>query len=437
MTRSRGWLFSVVLLWAAAAGGQQDPAQKPPDPGGRSLADLFAELESPDGMRARSAFDALAKVGPELLPEVEKRLQSCNARALAELLIAIRHPSEVVFTETDLPADVMRTDDDLARITPTISTADLNSWEKALYAKYLDAVRLAKLSRYEQASKLCDAILVLDPSVSYRNAVKTLKVFAEERLLMKNVVRTEVKTDRTLYEIGEVVDVSVTIENLTTELLEVEFAPSEEIKDSAMRKYFEGYKPEMYFRITYSQYDPLGTVSTSQLTQTIPVDKQVRLGPGERWVRTFAIDTMRDNPTNQLYRSYKVEGELRPMRIRHGGQTVFRRIAIDPLLVRVFPPDVDPVLQDPVGFLTRALEGGVPNDIFLCALLVPVKDLDRAIQLLMDSLVKAPAAGQLAIMATLRHVTGAPISFEVDEWTRWYADRGWEKSKAEGDDEGD
>lgn len=423
-------VFLLLLGGVIAPAWTQDAAP----PSAPSIADLLDQVEGDNAVASREAFLAIVQRGPEALPEVQKRLEARHAAALAELYLALRHPTDVVFTEAEMPVDVTRTEDDLARIAPEISTKDMSAWAKGLYAKYLQAVKLAKLSRYDQVVRTCEAIMTLDPSITFKNQVKQLKVFASERLLMKNVVRCEVRADRSVYEIGEVVDISICVENLTPDLLELDFTPSGDPNDIAMAKYAANYKPAAIFQIAYSEYDPLGTVVSRQRSHLIEIDQAIRLGPGEQWVRTFSIDTGLDSPNSQFYRSYRVQGELRPIQIRHAGQTVFRRIAIDPLLVRVFPPDVDPALQDPMGFLSRALEGGEPNDIFLCGLLVPEDKREEEIKTLVAALDKSRPVSQRGIMALLRQLTQQPVPFDVDEWVRWYADRGYKQLEEQGED---
>ncbi|MCK4908734.1 MAG: hypothetical protein KAS70_02435, partial [Planctomycetes bacterium] len=82
-----------------------------------------------------------------------------------------------------------------------------------------------------------------------------------------------------------------------------------------------------------------------------------------------------------------------------------------------------PVLKNPLPKLSQALDGGMPLDIFLCALLVPPEDQDKAVALLMNALQKSDESIKKVLMNSLKHVTQLPFLQEETDWLEWWREK--------------
>lgn len=150
------------------------------------------------------------------------------------------------------------------------------------------------------------------------------------------------------------------------------------------------------------------------------------------------LDIGKDSPESQFYKTYQIWAEISPLSIKSealekkiGMSYAIRKIVSNNIGLRVFPPEVAPVIKDPLNKLESAIKGGVPLDIFLCALLAPEPDQPQAIAMLIQALETPPVhkdrgipvsqqVWDTVIMNCLKHVTKLPFEVNKATWLDWF-----------------
>ncbi|MFH1230897.1 MAG: hypothetical protein V1709_05305 [Planctomycetota bacterium] len=301
--------------------------------------------------------------------------------------------------------------------------------EKYFYGKYLQALKLFEQENYELAKELVTAILAIEKNLSFFNQLLMLRIQCEEMIIQRGLLKaTLIPTPKEglplcLYEIGDHIKLTLRLENVSLLPLEIVF----------------GEDNFIMMQVNLNQYDPFGNFNNQVLTEEIPIKiKSVKLNPNEKKELELVLDTSRDNPNSGCYRTYNLYTEIRPETIKSetlekkiGTNETIRKILSPSIMLRVFPPDVKPVLNNPIEKLETALKGGIPLDIFLCSLLVPESKQTQAIELLIKALESPPIktldeikissqVWDLVIMNSLKHITNLPFEINKTTWLDWF-----------------
>jgi hypothetical protein len=180
----------------------------------------------------------------------------------------------------------------------------------------------------------------------------------------------------------------------------------------------------MIINLNVIEYGPFGDYSSDiKMEQEKLAIKDITLKPQECWEYTFAIDTAKDGIKTINYRTYEVVLEIYPSRIKTDKEESMRKIVSLPLLIRTFPPNMEKVQKEPLPSLIKALDTGIPIDIFLCALLVPEADKDKALELLIRGLDKSTDQAKKSMMTALRLITKLPVELNEKAWLQWWQER--------------
>ncbi|MEK7447970.1 MAG: hypothetical protein AAB019_00635 [Planctomycetota bacterium] len=382
------------------------------------LNKLDAPASSADGRDEAERQDALAQlveIGPSVIPFIMERLKDKGIYVELTRQIMERHPSK----ETKITPAIL---EELAR---RVSKNESLFIDKYLYSKYLAAQTFAQREQYQPAIKLINSILELEPQLEFSAKLKQFRIACEEKLIQKSVIKTKIFSEsrlgrdrKEIYEMGDKINITLQFENVTLRPVDITFGE----KNSAV----------IYLSIT--EYGPTGNYSSISRMEEIPLsDKKITLNPKEIWQNSYVIDTDKEL-RSLLYRIYTLGAEIRPLKIEGGGEfTGIRKIVFPQIILRVFPPDVDPVLKEPLAKLGEALDGGMPLDIFLCSMLVSEKEYEQAIEMLMTALRKSSqpkadpsqAESELkqVLMNSLKHITQLPFALEEEIWLTWWKEK--------------
>ncbi|MBI3096766.1 MAG: hypothetical protein HYY93_00755 [Planctomycetes bacterium] len=391
-----------------------------------SIEHLLEECESRNERIRRNAVDALLEKGAVVAPLLRRRLIDRQAASLADLLVALAagssplsphsSPADPAGSRRSAPPPEARLNADqfkalLAAVpVPASATA-----EQYLYTKFLQAAELYQKGRYDQCQSLCEAIIVLETGLPFMDRVKQLKVVCEEREIERHLVRARVTTGRPVYEIGDPIDCTLTVTNVSAHSLKLVFAePPADASSPAQRV---GYARAS---VQVAEYDPYGGADVLSRDIELALPDEITIDPGRDWSSPFTIDSSMDAPVSRRFRTYRVSIEFRSPTITRADMNTMRRLVSETLEIRVFPPDVDPVLKSPMEFFARAMDSGAANDIFLCALLVPEHDQKKAVALCMTALPRATEDGQRCLMTCLKWLTHLPFEYDAAAWTKWW-----------------
>ncbi|MBI4834364.1 MAG: hypothetical protein HY811_06070 [Planctomycetes bacterium] len=404
------FLVASAFLWAQDTGKDKKPEPLQKDDKQteseqlisqtNQIIELIAKLESQDSAQAKAAFQKLKEIGLPAIPFLVDKLKDKGIYLeLVSQIHAFQLPS----------ADEIKANLKIwQELIGVSSEKEVAVIEKYFYSKYLQAVQSYQKEQYQEALDTINAINKLEPKVSFREKIQLFRILCEEKIIQKSVVRVTLRTPKDIYEIGDKIFVTFKMENVSLDPLEINL----------------GANPFMMINRTFAEYSPLGDyVSTTDVTdEKLPVNS-IKLNPQEIWEHTFTIDTSKDSPTSIYYRTYDIWTEIKASKIKSGSNEAIKRIISLPATIRVFPPSVEKVLKDPLPCLAQALDGGIPIDIFLCALLVPEKDKDKAIELLMRSLDSFPEESRRAVMTSLKHITRLPLEIDEKAWRQWWKER--------------
>jgi len=389
-------MLSVICFLSASDRDDQDSIEEKT----KRIFELMEKLENPDKKIQGQAFNQLKEIGTPVIPFLIGKLKDKGIylTLASQIQMAYPPPAEEIKANMKMWQDIIG----------PVSDKDTALAEKYLYSKYLFAVQYYQKENYQTARGIIDAILTLEPKVSFRNRLQQLRISCDEKMLQQNILRASLWTEKDIYEIGDQIKVVLKLQNVTADPLEVVL----------------GKENYIVFNRALTQYDPFGNEETSGKMEEIKLTEEtIKLEPLAEWTKTIVVDTSQEDPESVYYRTYDLTAEIRPVRIKSGRQETIRKIISLPLRLRVFPPDVDPTLKNPLGTLGKALQGGIPIDIFLCALLVPETDKDKALELLIRALPDAPDITKQAILTSLKHITNIPVGLEEEVWLKWWEER--------------
>jgi tetratricopeptide (TPR) repeat protein len=460
-------LFALIVLlsagyWLAAESPAQSPAGeprpnggKPDDPQGPPVGDIYQKtkeiysaiekLESGSIPEQQDGFDKLRAMGPAVLPFLAAHLKEKAVfleltRQIIEQGLSKGHAAGT-FTAP------------LYNITKSFGT-NAAFIEKYFYGRYLGALKLFEQENYNEAKELAMAILTIEKNLSFRNQLQLLKIQCEERIIQAGVLRAALtarpraELPAGLYESTDRVNLTLKLENVSLVPIEIDFGADNIIA----------------LNVISNLYDPFGSFNNKMRTELIPLKVEtLKLNPNEKKEWEFTLEIARDNPDSPFYKTYMLYAEISPRNIksealekRIGMLQSIRKIVSTNINLRVFPPEVGPVLKNPLGKLEAAIKGGVPLDIFLCSLLVPEPEQAQAIELLIKALEKpprnnrdsvatppaersgvptpsgpqtgsgieiSPQVWDTVIMNCLKHITNLPFEINKSTWLEWFRQR--------------
>lgn len=419
----------IVLLSAGYCFATEAPAQKTDDPQGHPVGDLYqktneiysaiGKLESGSIPEQQEGFAKLLAMGPAVLPFLAAHLKE-----KAVFLELTRQIIEQGFSKGNAAGAFNAPLHNIP-----LGGTDAAFVEKYFYGRYLSALKLFEQESYTEAKELALAILTIEKNLSFKNQLQLLKIQCEERLIQSGVLRaTLIAKPREglpagLYESTDRVNFTLKLENVSLVPIEIDFGADNIIA----------------LNVSFNLYDPFGSFNNMVRTEQIPLKiETLKLNPNEKKEWEFTLEISKDNLESPFYKTYMLYAEISPRNIksealekRIGMPQTIRKIVSTNINLRVFPPEVGPVLKNPLGKLETAIKGGVPLDIFLCSLLVPEPEQPKAIELLIKALDKPPAktdsgiemspqVWDTVIMNCLKHITNLPFEINKNTWLEWF-----------------
>ena len=415
-------LLTFIILSSVGYCLMAEPTAQKPDDLFQKTKEIYAaieKLETGNIPEQQDSFNKLRAMGPAVLPFLSARLKE-----KAIFLELTRQIIEQGFSKGAAAGTFTVPLHDIGRL-PT----DAAFIEKYFYGRYLGAMKLFEQENYNEARDLVSAILTIEKNISFRNQLQLLKIQCEERIIQSGVLRATLSAQPRaglpdgLYESMDRVNLKLKLENVSLVPIEIDFGGDNIIA----------------LNVSFNLYDPFGSFNNKVRTDLIPLKMDaLKLNPNEKKEWEFNLEVARDNQESPFYKTYMLYAEISPRNIKSealegkiGMAQTIRKIVSTNLSLRVFPPEVGPVLKNPLEKLGAAIKGGVPLDIFLCSLLVPEQDQPQAIELLINVLDQPPAqtgsgieispqVWDTVIMNCLKHITNLPFEINKATWLEWF-----------------
>ncbi len=134
--------------------------------------------------------------------------------------------------------------------------------------------------------------------------------------------------------------------------------------------------------VTRRDYDVYGNVRVTEFTVHVPLGRDLELAPGARAEVPFAIRADDTRLTHTGFATLEIRGQLRAVAIRVGATEFFDALPLEPAVVRVFQRGYEPLAEDPMGSLVKAVAKRSPPHILIAAELLAPGERARGVELL-------------------------------------------------------
>jgi hypothetical protein len=403
----------VVLLGALLL-------QDPPDDASRKLgeraeraAEWLADADSE--LRAMGLKEA-RELGSAVSPALERKLADKGmtdvARAWRESTaknLAWIHEAELEDVSPDDPA------------VREIQKIDRSFIDKYVRAKYAEAQGFVRKKSYQRAFDLAGAILALEPKSSMGEAVRRLRRYCDGMILQTTLLEAKLLHGKPLYAAGEPVELSLRLKNIFRSGLNVSFGKGEEGKPAP--------RGVIVVEVETTLRDFYGATQTWSRSQEIHVDNEIPVAPGGQWEKTFLLDVNLEVGDQEHVREIVVNAWTQPTGIAVEGRDAGRRIQFESAFLRIVPKKYERFLENPLEGLSKTLESGTAQHVYICSRLLEGKDREAGTARLVQELEKTSEAKQRAALSwILKGLTGQTLGEDPKAWREWFDAKG-KKSK--------
>lgn len=212
--------------------------------------------------------------------------------------------------------------------------------ERFLRSKLDEARELYRRRQYQGAYRIADAILTLDPEVSFRQEVRRLRRAAEARHLAKTVVLVTFEPKGGADFPVEKLDGTIVVENLGQEPLTIGLGAESTL---GLLEY------------TVFEFYGDGSEWTTQGTVVVHAEEDFRLASGDSRRLRFSTEIPRGRGT-PVMQYFSVTGMLRPRSLESGDEFIARNVPWDATEVLLLAEDLEPLRDDPWKTLVAAYE---------------------------------------------------------------------------------
>ena len=149
-------------------------------------------------------------------------------------------------------------------------------------------------------------------------------------------------------------------------------------------------------------FDVFQNERTTSYTINAPVSEDLVLAPGGVHTTRLEIPAEMTKLAHEGFSVLTLSGTFRPVKLRVGDSEFFDAIPIERAALRVFQQGFEPLAEDPLGSLKRAIEKRSPPHLLTCVELLAPSDRDAARALLVEAKEKDPPLTRVADAALAR-----------------------------------
>lgn len=200
--------------------------------------------------------------------------------------------------------------------------------------------------------------------------LRTLRTKARETLLSEQIARLSVLPDRDAVADGDAVRGVVRVQNRSSAPVRV----ARTADDSSASLFL--------LEIVRNDYDVYGNVRTTEFTERVVLEEDVDLGPGGVGEVPFTIPADSVRLTHTGFSTLHIGGHLRAVAVEVGATELFDALPLEPATVRVFQQGYEPLAEEPLVSLRRAIEKRSPPHVLTAAELLAPGEREEAVELL-------------------------------------------------------
>jgi hypothetical protein len=365
---------------------------------------------------AEKISNELADAGPESAAFIEAEIISRRSGLLTLILALEKVRERWGLKAPDEPAGIAQAP------SPPLSGTEY------LRRKFDEAKRMFDKGAYKQASELARAILIMEPSLEFRNEVVQLISRADEQFIQANFLQVTLEIDNTVYETGADVELRVRIANVSDNTIELKAVSDAKAGFGRLSKCVESYGMN-------------GDAAREIAPLPVELGEDIKLEPKKAWVKRLIIPTGYLGAKEPVFRRIIIDGSIRPGSILIAGRETGRIFNFKSVAFSLVPKGYGLLAAQPLLKVREALQdlaqtGGVgklENDsalrVFLGSCLIEESGREEAIDIILKYLPKADGAEARTLMASLRRLSGVNLPFNADAWQEWYLKRVSEPEK--------
>lgn len=384
----------------------QEPAQKEDLlEKAERIYQLLKLLKSKDIETQKIAYAELKKYGEQVLPFIETIIRESETGIYYKLAMDL-HQQKLF----KLYKQVTWVDDQEIQEIKTPKTPSPRK-VKSIQDKYValklqEAKQKYKEEKFKEAKNIASSLLNLEPRTKYRNILLKILRASEQRVTFKTLLKCTIEPVKRAFSMDEPVEFVLKIENLLSE--KVVIYPVAKKTGTAILDY------------KMTLLDPLGTRTSKIGADIASIQKVIELQPEGKWERRIILDVSKDYPSVDFIRRHKVSARLLISKIEAPVFDIPRKLIFKPCKFYVVPAKYKHFLEDPLKWLAISIDKGTVNEVFIASVLLPKKQKDAGIELLMQTLKKVNRRGKIVVCHCLHEITGKKFGADEKKWLRWW-----------------
>ncbi|MBI4612086.1 MAG: hypothetical protein HY720_00590 [Planctomycetes bacterium] len=400
----RGRVAALLLaLWAATAvSAQGGDGLEEEDALRLQFERLSFYLESGDELERERAVASLVEMGRSILPWLETKMAG--------------KPPEVVERWLRVKAELSR--DEFEGATPGSQedpAANEGFLEAYFRGRFEQARELFRQGQFERSNEIVSAILALEPALPFREELLALQADLRSRLVFAGSISPRARPDREFYSWGDPVVLDLVIENVG----QGDFALAAEHEVNG-----ETSRSAVHVSVEILQYDLSGASRKKRVDLSAPIERDVRIRPGERWSGSVEFDPLPLKESRLIAATVRLQARLVVVRVLEGGPVSPSGIPFLPVTVTVLPSDHAKLAADPEASLLGAIEKEERVHAFLASFLVPRGRLPLLVGGMIERLEGEDSEMREVLCGILARWTGERgLGTSPDNWRQWWAAR--------------
>jgi hypothetical protein len=217
----------------------------------------------------------------------------------------------------------------------------------------------------------------------FESAFRDLRSRARAAVLATKICRVRVLPEKDVVADGEAVGLRLSFENLSNTLLSVPRA--QKGSSDAM----------VVLTLSREDFDVFGNSRRAEFTLPVPVREDLALEPGRAKESRLVVPAEMAKLSHEGFSVIELTGTFRPVVMRIGESEFFDAIPVERAKFRIFQKGFEPLADDPLGSLKRAVLKRSPPHVFAAAELLAPTDRAAARTFLETARAKDPEMGRV------------------------------------------